>query len=91
LKKILIDEDVTFQGFVSAASAAMIDGDARMTQIVRAWKTEREIPHEERSRYILSKRERDSLLEELEKPQATKPTPPPNRQVREDQVTKKKE
>ena len=67
LKKVLIDEDVTFQGFVTACSKAMVEGDARVVQIVRAWKVEESIPHEERSKYMLSKTERDSLLDELGK------------------------
>ena len=66
LKKVLIDEDVTFQGFVTACSKAMVEGDPRIIQLVRAWRVEETIPHEERSKYMLSKTERDELLEELE-------------------------
>lgn len=66
LKKILIEDDMKFQTFVSSCIEAYMRGDANIMMCVKDWKELSIIPKEHRSKYTLSSRERQKILDELE-------------------------
>lgn len=66
LKKLLIDDGMKFQTFVSACVEAYLRGDPNIVKAVKDWKDLNTIPKDVRDRYSLSQRERKALLDELE-------------------------
>lgn len=66
LKKILIDDGMRFQTFVSACVEAYLRGDPSILKVVKDWKDLNTIPKDVRDKYTLSQRERRALLDELE-------------------------
>lgn len=65
LKKMLSDEDLTFQSLVSAAVEAYLRGDPAILKVLKDYKDLNTIPKEVRNQYSLSHRERQAVLDEL--------------------------
>lgn len=68
LRKLLIDEDLSVSRFLEACVESYINGDPHMMRIVQRYKERHERPaiDTKGDELVLSKRERDKLLEELE-------------------------
>lgn len=66
LKKLLIDDEMTFQKFVASCVEAYLRGDPNILKCVKDWKLINSIPPEDRDKYNLSQRERQNILDEIE-------------------------
>jgi hypothetical protein len=67
LEKVLSDSDMTFQSFVDACVQALLRADPNMLKVLKDFKILKEVPKEVLGEFILSQRERTTLLEEFEK------------------------
>lgn len=66
MQKLLSDDGLTWQSFVSAVVEAYLRGDPHVVKAVADWRALAELPKAAMSRALLSHRERDLLLKELE-------------------------
>jgi hypothetical protein len=66
LQKILIDDDLTFQAFMEACVQSYLRGDPNILKVVKDYKLISRLPKEKLAEYLLSHREREKLLRELE-------------------------
>jgi hypothetical protein len=66
MKKLLADDGLSFQTFVEHCVQAYIGGDPTLIKMIKQWKDLSSIPREARDQYSLSRRERQSLLDEIE-------------------------
>lgn len=67
LSKLLTDEKLSYQSFAHACMDAFLRGDPSIMKVIKDFKTLRDIPKEHMDKFSLSKRERDAMLDELEK------------------------
>lgn len=65
MKKILVDEGMTFQTFVSACVEAFLRADPAIMRAIKEWKDLNSIPKDVRDKYTFSQRERQAILSEL--------------------------
>ena len=72
LKKLLIDEGISFQWFLDCVVQSYLRGDPHVTKIVREFKELCSVPKERRDLYELSIRDREKMYDDLEKLQAKK-------------------
>jgi len=66
MKKLLIDEGISFQMFTDACCQAFLRGDRIIIQLLHTYKDLITVPREEKDSYNLSHRERSKLLDEIE-------------------------
>lgn len=66
LKKLLVDDDLSFQAFMEACVQAYLRGDPNMLKVVKDFRMLRRIPKEKLAEYLMSHRERERLLKEME-------------------------
>ena len=66
MRKLLTDEKMTFQTFVDACTQAYLRGDPSIVKAIRDYKELGTVPKEYRDKAVLSRRERDSILDELD-------------------------
>lgn len=70
LKKLLRDDDLSFQRFTEACVMAFLRGDPHMLKVIKTHKELHDVPEDDKRFAVLSYRERMALLDELEKSEA---------------------
>lgn len=66
LRKLLTDEKMTFQTFVDASVQAYLRGDPAIIKVIRDHKDLSSVPSDYKDKGVLSRRERDRILDELD-------------------------
>lgn len=77
LRKLLIDEGISFQWFMDCVVQSYLRGDPHVTRIVREFKELTSVPAERRSLYELSIRDREKMYDDLERLQSRRYILPP--------------
>jgi len=67
LLHLLGQDKLSFQSLVDAAVQAYIRGDREILKVIDAWENLNELPKEERQSGLLSRRERQDLLNLIER------------------------
>lgn len=67
MKKLLENDGLKFQHFVTAAIESFLRGDASIMKVIKDWRELNLIPKDQKQNYTLSHRERDDLLDAFEK------------------------
>ena len=66
MKKLLVDDDISYNGFVNFCIASYLNGDPHMMKVVKTYKETFDVPRNIREKFVLSQRERAKILEDLE-------------------------
>lgn len=67
MKKLLDNDGLKFQHFVTACVEAFLRGDPDVMRVVRSWREMSAVPKDDREKYTLSPRERDGILDSLDR------------------------
>lgn len=73
LKKFLADDGLTFQGLVKVCVKAYVEGNPLILKLLKQHAELSLVPQEVLDRYTLSRRERENLLNDIEKEEDKKP------------------
>lgn len=65
-RKLLVDEELSMSRFIEACVEAYVNGDPHMLRVIQRYKERFDEKREQSGSHMLSQRERNSLLEELE-------------------------